>query len=65
MKYYKREVENGYILLSYKTQPHITSDEIKEITKEEYDALYAELEIRAEQELSKEAEADNAEINMD
>lgn len=44
-KYYKQIRENGEIemLLTYDFTPVITDPLIVEITKEEYDALYAEM----------------------
>lgn len=44
-KYYKQLNENGEVvmLLTYDFIPVITNPLIEEITKEEYDAVYAEL----------------------
>ena len=56
MKYYKQEVENGYILISYKQQPRITSEDIIEITKEEYNELYLGIKAKAKEEPATESE---------
>lgn len=52
MKYYKKNVDDGFQLMSYSFIPTIESTDMIEISKEEYSALQAELEAKWEAEIA-------------